>query len=99
MSYRRTKELAATGNQSHLSHGGSPVRKPVAPEDDWNLIANPSVYLDELPQPFRFINNCLQELVLKPVSNEITKIEERKQTSEYEGFIKEAGATGQMELD
>jgi hypothetical protein len=41
MSYRRTRELA-----------NSPKRKKdavVAPEDDWNLIGNPSVYLDELP--------------------------------------------------
>ena len=90
MSYRRTKELAAD------TKVGSPSKplKPVAPEDDWNLIANPSVYLDELPQPFRFINTCLDEMIMKPVANEITKIEERKQTSEYEGFIKETGATG-----
>ena len=91
MSYRRTRELADT------SKSGSPTRfatKPVAPEDDWALVANPSVYLDELPQPFKFINNCLQELILKPVSNKIAEIEERKTTSEYEGFIKEANATG-----
>lgn len=31
---------------------------------------------------------------MNPVSEAITKIEERKKTSEYEGFIKEASATG-----
>jgi hypothetical protein len=31
----------------------------LAPEDDWELIANPSVYLDELPQPYKFVNTCL----------------------------------------
>jgi len=33
------------------------------------------------------------------VSQIITQIEERKQTTEYEGFIKESTATGHMELD
>lgn len=92
MSYRRTRELATTQKTS-------PKAKPVAPEDDWNLVANPSVYLDELPQPFRFINNALVESVLKPVMNKITEIEQRKQTSEYEGFLKEGTATGQIEID
>ena len=63
---------------------------PPAPEDNWDLVGNPSVYLDELPQPFRFINKCLNDMILKPVSEAITKIEERKKTTEYEGFIKEA---------
>jgi len=41
MSYRRTKQLTA---------GGSPPKQqPLAPEDDWGLVANPSVYLDDLP--------------------------------------------------
>lgn len=91
MSYRRTKQLTA---------GGSPPKQqPLAPEDDWGLVANPSVYLDDLPQPYKFINSCLQELILKPVSQQITVIESRKQTSEYEGFIKESLATGHIELD
>jgi hypothetical protein len=42
--------------------------KPVAPEDNWELIGNPAVYLDELPQPYKFINSCLQEMIMKPVS-------------------------------
>ena len=36
---------------------------------------------------------------MKPVWNRITKIEERKKTSEYEGFLKSATATGSMDLD
>lgn len=36
---------------------------------------------------------------MKPVSQMITTIEERKQTSEYEGFIKESPATGHIEMD
>ena len=51
------------------------VPKPVAPEDNWNLIANPSVYLDELPQPYKFINKCLDELIIKPVFAQISEIE------------------------
>lgn len=66
----------------------------VQPEDNWNAAGNPSSYFDELPQPYRFINKCLVDLIMNPVSEAITKIEERKKTSEYEGFIKEASATG-----
>ena len=77
------------------------IRKPtaIAPEDNWHAAGNPSSYFDELPQPYRFINKCLQDLILKPVSEAITKIEERKKTSEYEGFIKEAAPTGSLDLD
>ena len=75
------------------------MKKPVAPEDNWDLVANPSVLFDELPQPYRFVNKCLTELILKPVNQAITKIEERKKTTEYEGFIKETGMTGTLDLD
>ena len=70
----------------------------MAPEDNWDLVGNPSVLFDELPMPYRFINKCLNDLILKPVSEKITEIEERKKTSEYEGFIKEASATGSLDL-
>jgi hypothetical protein len=72
---------------------------PIQPEDDWNRAGNPSMVLDELPQPFRFVNKCLDEMIMKPVWNQISKIEERKKTSEYEGFLKMATATGSMDLD
>jgi hypothetical protein len=91
MSYRRTKTL------SQVTGTGKPAN--VAPEDDWNLAANPSVFLDELPQPYKFINSCLQEMILKPVSQKITTIEDRKKTTEYEGFIKESPATGHMDIE
>ena len=38
-------------------------------------------------------------MILNPVSEAITKIEERKKTTEYEGFIKEAQATGSLDID
>ena len=91
MSYRRTKTL------SQVTGTGKPAN--VAPEDDWNLAANPSVFLDELPQPYKFINSCLQEMILKPVSQKITTIEDRKKTTEYEGFIKESPATCHMDIE
>lgn len=111
MSYRRTKELASAKQQRE---GGSPkrasamslknttqqtVKSVLPPEERWDGIANPSNYFDELPQPYRFINKCLDDLILKPVSEAITKIEERKKTSEYEGFIKEGQATGYLDVD
>ena len=55
--------------------------------------------MDVLPQPYRFINKCLDALIMKPVFNTITNIEERKKTPEYEGNIKEVFPTGYMELD
>lgn len=48
-----------------MTQGG----RKVQPEDNWDLTANPSVYLDQLPQPYRFINSCLDLLILKPVFN------------------------------
>ena len=45
------------------------------------------------------MNKCLTELISKPVNQAITKIEERKKTTEYEGFIKETGMTGTLDLD
>lgn len=41
----------------------------VAPEDNWNLVGNPTIYMDVLPQPYRFINKCLDNLIMKPVMN------------------------------
>jgi hypothetical protein len=36
---------------------------------------------------------------MKPVFNQITIIEEKKKTPEYEGNLKEVNATGYMDLD
>ena len=47
-------------------------------EDNWNLVGNPTNYIDVLPQPYRFINECLDEMVLKPVGERIKRIEERR---------------------
>lgn len=73
-------------------------KKPIAAEDDWALVGNPDNYLDKLPQPYRFLNECLQELILTPVYNEIVKIEDRKKTPEYEGNIKEVEPTHTIDL-
>lgn len=74
-------------------------RTAVAPEDNWNLVGNPTIYMDVLPQPYRFINKCLDNLIMKPVMNQITVIEQRKKTPEYEGNLKEVHATGFMDLN
>lgn len=66
-------------------------------EDNWELTGNPSVYLDQLPQPYRFINSCLDLMIMRPVFNAITQIEESKKTQEYEGLLKELQATGFVE--
>lgn len=71
----------------------------MAPEDNWELVGNPTIYIDELPQPYRFINKLLDQHIMKPVFNRITEIERQKKTPEYEGNLKEVSATGFMDLD
>jgi hypothetical protein len=73
--------------------------KNLQPEDNWGLVGNPSVYLDQLPQPYRFINECLDNLIIKPVFNRITVIEEMRKTPEYEGNIKEVMATASVDIN
>ncbi len=77
--------------------GATGAVKAVHPEDDWELTGNPSNYLDQLPQPFKFINSCLDLMIMKPVFNKIVQIEENKKTPEYEGFLREVQATGFVE--
>ena len=56
---------------SNLNKSGkkSPSKTPtkrivaVAPEDNWNLVGNPSIYLDTLPQPYRFIKLNFQQSI------------------------------------
>lgn len=36
---------------------------------------------------------------MKPVFNQITLIEEKKKTPEYEGYLKEISATGFMDIE
>lgn len=91
-------------NSPSKTQGSSIIRHtkrtlPPAPEDNWDLVANPTNYLDHLPQPYRFINECLTEQILLPVFDKITKIEERKKTPEYEGNVKEVQSTGSMDLN
>ena len=99
MSFRKTQELRDTRGSQNTPKMGSTANRmrkrtetagTMQPEDNWNAAGNPSSYFDELPQPYRFINKCLQDMILNPVSEAITKIEERKKTTEYEGFVKEA---------
>lgn len=66
--------MSVTKSFSKRNESKSPKKKAQAiqPEDNWNLIANPSVYLDILPQPYRFINKCLDLMIMRPVFNKIT---------------------------
>lgn len=99
MSYKATKELRQTRTDGVSSSSPAKTKQSfLPPEDNWDLVGNPSVLFDELPQPYKFINNCLSNLILKPVDAKITEIEERKKTTEYEGFIKEACSTGSMDI-
>ena len=41
----------------------------------------------------------MDQLIMKPVFNQITVIEQRKKTPEYEGNLKEINATGFMDLN
>lgn len=101
MSYKATSALRQTKTTEGFSKDSPSKTKQsfLAPEENWDLVGNPSVLFDELPQPYKFINNCLNEMIMKPVAAKITEIEERKKTTEYEGFIKEASSTGSMDIN
>ena len=75
------------------------MKRSLPPEENWDMVANPDKYIDTLPEPYRSINECLMELIIKPVFNKITQIEERRKTPEYEGNVKEVQATGQVDLN
>ena len=62
----------------------------VAPEDLLSGAGNPDVYLDKLPQPYRFINKCLEGLVLGRVWERIKDIEEQKRLGKYENDVPKA---------
>lgn len=49
--------------------------------------ANPEVFEDKLPQPFRFINTFLHNQVLKEVYSKVFEIEKNKNDPNYEGTL------------
>lgn len=65
-------------------------QKDAPPEDLLSGAGNPDLYLDKLPQPYRFINKCLDNLVLGRVWERIKEIEEQKRQGVYENDVPKA---------
>jgi hypothetical protein len=57
------------------------------------------VYFDSLPEPFNFISDCLEDLIVKNAFERIVQIEKKKQTPEYEGFLKTVYSTGFVDIN
>lgn len=66
--------------------------------NDWQY-CNPSLADDTLPQPYRFLDKCLQQMILQPVYQSIFTIEKQKNDPNYEGQLKEFQFSGQMDIE
>jgi len=90
---------------THTKFGGtntmmkSRVTKVGQFEDDSKPSANPDVYFDTLPEPFDFIDECLEDMIIKNAFEKIIAIEEKKKTPEYEGFLKTVYSTGFVDIN
>lgn len=56
----KTRKTASSKMKTTNNFTRTVKPKPVAPEDNWELVGNPTVFRDELPQPFRFLDRCLE---------------------------------------
>ena len=77
----------------------SHIRKP--PQDQLNNwdYCNPSNYEDPLPQPYRFIDRCLNELIMNKVYEQVFEIEKYKSDANYEGSVKEIISSGSFDIE
>ena len=50
---------------------------------------NPSLKQDKLPQPYRFIDKCLNQEILRQLYEKVFEIEKYKNDPNYEGSLKE----------
>lgn len=77
----------------------SPIHYPKKDElNNWEY-CNPSNFEDQLPQPYRFINRCLNEMLLNNVYEQVFEIEKYKSNVNYEGLVKEIVSSGTFEIE
>lgn len=77
------------------------MRKKRGPLDDLNnwLYCDPDAQVDLLPQPFRFINELLEEVIMRNVNHKIDEIDELKTNPSYEGNVARIQPSGAYEID
>ncbi|CAI2381989.1 unnamed protein product [Moneuplotes crassus] len=68
-------------------------------DEDSKPSSNPVVYFDKLPDPYNFINKCLENMILKNAFEKILAIEKKKLSPEYEGFLKTIYSTGFVDVN
>lgn len=68
-------------------------------EEDSKPAANPDVYFDNLPEPYNFINDCLENMIIRSAFEKILAIEKKKLTPEYEGNLKTIYSTGFVDVN
>lgn len=76
-------------------------KKTKGPLDDLNnwMHCDPEKPIDLLPQPFRFIDELIEETLMIRVNKKIDEINELKSNPSYEGHINKVAPSGAYELD
>lgn len=71
------------------------------PLDDLNnwMYCDPERTSDVLPQPFRFINEVIEEVLMQRVNQKIDEINELKNNPSYEGHVSKAQPSGAYEFE
>lgn len=71
------------------------------PLDDLNhwMYCDPERASDVLPQPFRFINDMIEDVLMRRVNLKIDEINELKNNPSYEGHVSKAQPSGAYELE
>lgn len=60
---------------------------------------DPFAFFDILPEPYNFICQCLENLIIKNAFEKIIHIEQKKKNPEYEGQLKTVYSTGFAEIN
>lgn len=78
-----------------------PTKKTKGPLDDLNnwMYCDPDAQVDLLPQPFRFINELIEEVIMRNVNLKIDEIDELKTNPSYEGNVAKIQPSGAYEID
>lgn len=60
---------------------------------------DPDKFIDQLPQPFRMIQEVLEEEIMKKTNAKIDEVESLRSNPSYEGHLKKASPSGGYEID
>jgi hypothetical protein len=90
--------LAEKGKVTHFQPKPKKVKGPVDDLNNW-LHCDPEKVKDRLPQPFRFIDELIEDTLMVKVNKKIDEINDLKSNPSYEGHINKAAPSGAYELD